>query len=349
MQLGLSALYAFLDNCRTPTLVLATVIRTQGASYRKAGAMMLIDANMNTSGLVSGGCLEDDLKAHAEGVFTSSKPVIVVYDLSQEEAASMWGLGLGCGGRIEVLLEQINKDNQFGGLTALRESFFSGLPCLLHKVVRSSSDEQVGSYTIESIEQSARETQHAHGATSLPDNAVENCDRTQTTLSIPISPVKRLLVCGAGPDAIPLVKLATTLGWQVVLSDVRPAYLKPEFFPEAIQLICDNPGNIGVAQVGPIQAAVVMTHNVEHDCTWLQKLYALPIAYIGLLGPAARRDLLLDRAGLAMEPRLHGPAGLDIGATLPDEIALSILAQIHAALRQRSGEYLSACRSETGL
>ncbi len=339
MQLGLSALYAFLDACQTSTLTLATVIHTEGASYRKAGAMMLIDADMNTSGLVSGGCLEDDLKVHAQTVFDSGTPTTITYDLSHEEAASMWGLGLGCGGKIDVLLERIDDSNHMGGLSDIRAPFLAGSACVFHKTVASANPSAIGRYRLD-INDAAMPIGEMSGHHSGPAVLTE-IDGTGT-LSIPISPVKRLLVCGAGPDAIPLVSIASHLDWQVVVSDPRPAYLKAGHFPGASQLLCEQPDDVDVAALGAIQAAVIMTHNVERDCAWLKKLHAQPVPYIGLLGPTARRDMLLERASLTLEPRLHGPAGLDIGATLPEEIALSIVAQMHASLEQRSGRALSA-------
>ncbi|MFK8030930.1 MAG: XdhC family protein [Gammaproteobacteria bacterium] len=334
MQLGLNALYAFLDACTTECLVLATVTRTEGASYRKAGAMMLIDEHFNASGLVSGGCLEDDLKAHAEGVFNAGESKTVLYDLSQEEAASMWGLGLGCGGQIEVLLERIGSDNGYGGLEPIREFYYSGHACTLHKTIASDRSERIGTYEL---------TQElAADLAGLNRHAAEAVTRDQTTtLSIPISPVRRLLVCGAGPDAIPLVALAGNLSWQVIVADPRPAYLRKEHFPTAWQLLECSPSELG-NKLQSVQAAVIMTHNVERDCDWLVALHERAIQYIGLLGPTARRDLLLERSGLKLESRLHGPAGLNIGAVLPEEIALSILAEIHAVLGLRSGLPLSA-------
>lgn len=332
MQLGLTSLYAFLDACSTSSWVLATVTDTVGASYRKPGAMMLIDANYATSGLVSGGCLEDDLKAHARGVFESGVATTVKYDLSEEESASLWGLGLGCGGSIDVLLERISKANDFGGLGAVRTRYFDGKPCRLDKIVVSPNPDRLGTFVIR--DPLPRDAQDFSRSTSTHTSG-------ETTLSVPVSPVNRLLVCGAGPDAIPLVTLASQLAWQVIVTDPRPAYLSERHFPDAYDLVLSAPEEVELDRLGVLQAAVIMTHNVERDATWLKRLLSRPLSYVGLLGPAARRDMLLEQAGCAHLPHLFGPAGLDIGAALPEEIALSIMAQIHATTTGKSGGHLS--------
>ena len=104
MQLGLGPLFEQLERAPDAPYVLATVIGTSGSSYRKSGAMMLLTPGADPVGLVSGGCLEGDLMGHANAVFGDGDRRFVSYDLS-EDAADLWGLGLGCGGAIEVMLE----------------------------------------------------------------------------------------------------------------------------------------------------------------------------------------------------------------------------------------------------
>lgn len=340
MQLGLSTLYKFLDAATSGNLVLATVVTTTGASYRKPGAMMLIDEQLNSSGLVSGGCLEDDLKAHAQAVFESGEANTVHYDLSEEESASLWGLGLGCGGEIIVLLELINEQNGFGGLSQIRTHWEKGQSCGLIKIIQHLDHRLVGRYEV-TIPGQTIDPDFGIGRFEMSHTAINAATENAQSIAIPVSPANRLLVCGAGPDAIPLVALAAQLNWRVTVVDPRPAYLTKKHFPEAEHLVCKTPDALDDANIAHVQAAVIMTHNVERDARFLTLLHSKPILYIGLLGPAARRSALLKKAGIPSDKRVHGPAGIDIGSILPEEIALSILAEIHAVIAARDGGFLS--------
>lgn len=153
-------------------------------------------------------------------------------------------------------------------------------------------------------------------------------------LSLPV-PV-RVLVLGAGLDAAPLVRLCAELGWQCALADHRPAYLENADFPADCPLHCLQPENLAASIVlEEYDAAIVMSHHLASDREYLRQLAASPPRYIGLLGPAARKDKLLDELGAEaaqLGDRLHGPAGLNLGGRGPEAIALSIVAQIQAIL-----------------
>ncbi|NNF16399.1 MAG: XdhC family protein [Gammaproteobacteria bacterium] len=346
MQLGLTSIFRFLDAAPSDTLVLATIIKTTGASYRKAGAMMLIDEQLRSSGLISGGCLEDDLKAHARSVFETGNAKTVLYDLSTGDDATLWGLGLGCGGEITILMERISPTNHYGGLAALRTHWQNGVSCGLVKIVAHADDEQVGHFAV-CLPGQRVASEFGMGRFEMSDRAVTAATSVAQILATPVSPANRLLVCGGGPDAIPLVHFASQLFWSVTVADHRPAYLTAENFPGAESLMCSEPASTPRSVFEHLHGAVIMTHNVTRDVEWLKILVELDLPYLGILGPVARRDALLELSGIDQKTRLYGPAGLDLGAVLPEEIALSIMSEIHAVINGRPGSSLALMRNST--
>ena len=164
-----------------------------------------------------------------------------------------------------------------------------------------------------------------------------------------LEPPLRLLVCGAGHDAIPMVRAAAGLGWNALVVDDRPAFLTHDRYPEAAGFVAvDAPEDIAEAtEIDDHTYAVVMTHNFLRDKEYLRALVGSPAAYIGMLGPAARTERLLielREEGVPMpddvRARIHGPAGLDLGGEGPEEIAQSIAAEIVAVRRGRNGGFL---------
>jgi xanthine dehydrogenase accessory factor len=157
----------------------------------------------------------------------------------------------------------------------------------------------------------------------------------------------RLLVCGAGTDAIPVVRLAALTGWLVTVVDHRPSFATPERFPDAERVVCVNaardPGALeGAVALDAMSAAVVMAHAATHDRAYLHALLgAGTLRYVGVLGPRRRTlELLEGAAGVRpneIPPRVYAPVGLDLGAETPEEIALSIASEIAAVLASRDG------------
>ena len=155
-----------------------------------------------------------------------------------------------------------------------------------------------------------------------------------------VRPPRSLLICGAGEDAVPLARLAKELGWCVRVVDGRRAYATREQFPEVDELVVCPPQELATrSAVRPGAAVVLMTHNYRHDLAFLRPVLASPAAYIGVLGPRSRTERLLsDLAGWTgshCPTRVHGPAGLDIGAEAPEQIAFAIVAEIQAVAAQR--------------
>ena len=161
-------------------------------------------------------------------------------------------------------------------------------------------------------------------------------------LLVPIMPPPAILICGAGHDAVPVARLADHMGWTCAIVDHRPGFARAERFPLSCAVQELQPAELsGQVKLEQIDAAVLMTHHLGHDRKYLSQVVEANVPYIGLLGPRARRDRLLDEIGAA-DVHVYGPAGLDIGAEMPESIALAIVAEIHAFLNRRDGSMLTS-------
>ena len=358
MHLGLTALLEFYGTHRTDeALVLGTVIATEGSTYRKPGAMMLIAADGSYQGLISGGCLESDLASHARQVFADGKPRNVCYDMSHGDDFA-FGLGLGCDGIIHLMLQRLDAGNGFGFLETLDRAWQLKRNGLLSLVTSSSDpDFSPGDFALHcGPEFNAGDARLMKSALS-PEGAsfssghdmsrrywldsLETGNGKTDLLLVPIMPPPSLLVCGAGHDAVPVARLAIEMGWDCTIVDHRPGFAREDRFPAACDIRVIQPADLSTSvRLDRTDAAVLMTHHLGHDRTYLSQAVEANVAYIGLLGPRARRDRLLGEIG-ATDALVHGPAGLDIGAEMPESIALAIIAEIHAFLNRRDGVMLT--------
>jgi xanthine/CO dehydrogenase XdhC/CoxF family maturation factor len=348
VHLGIPALLDFYRQHQADdSLVLVTIIATEGSTYRKPGAMMLISRDQQFEGMISGGCLEGDLLHHAADVFASGEPKFVSYDMHADEDL-VWSLGLGCDGVIHLMLQRLDREQEFGFLPNLESTQAKRRSVLLALTTRSEAGPPVGSVAL---------LDDAGGIAGDPAllglladatgqdwpawrfrrvNSGEAGDYCEAML-INIPPQTRILVCGAGPDAVPVVNTLCGLDWAVVVVDHRPAFAKAERFPPKCSVRQTRPETlVEVVDLNEIDAAVVMSHHLENDAAYLAHLASSTIRYIGCLGPRARRQRLKDMAACP-ERQVFGPVGLDIGAELPESIALSLVAEIHAVLNHRSG------------
>ena len=305
--------------------VLATLTSVEGSSYRRAGARMLITETGHKIGSVSGGCLEEDLIERAKSVASSGRAEVVTYDTTAENDL-VWGVGLGCHGIVRLLLEPVGSRPPW--VQVLSDNLASGLPTEL-AVCWDARKGPLGT----------RLGGPAPCAYTKGEGGVF-CDR--------IAPPACLTIFGAGDDAQPLARLAQELGWRVTVADPRPAMPTEGRFPGA-QALVSGPADTLVARTSPRvgSLAVVMTHHYCHDVPLIHDLLPLDLAYLGLLGPKKRSEKILsdlEAAGLAVTPpmrsRLHAPVGLDIGAEGPEEVALSIIAEMNAALAGRDARPL---------
>lgn len=306
-----------------PPAVLATLVRVEGSSYRRPGARLLVRADRIRVGSISGGCLEEDVMARAVQVQASGQPHTVVYDTTSENDL-VWGVGLGCHGVVRVLLEKVEPATPWAAALA-----------------RNFAQRRTTALAVT----------HSLGAPSAWGTrlaAPGDCADPERLFLDTIAPPIALTIFGAGDDAQPLARLAHELGWHVTIADPRAAFATAERFPQAHARVTGPAADL-VAKVapGPDTLAVVMTHHYVHDVPLLRGLLQRPLAYLGLLGPKKRAEKILadlGGAGLPITPehraRLHAPVGLDLGADSPEQVALSMLAEMQAVLSGRDGRSL---------
>ena len=347
--------------------VLATVVQTSGSVYRGPGTRMLIEADLQSLGTISGGCLEGDVRENAQAVFADGQPRLLHYDATSEDDI-LWGTGLGCSGTVDVLLERLPDgplhyptflhgcalENRHGVLVTVfategETKAAPGQHLILDE--RENALDDIADSELRAIAlNAAREILATLGDTRLPvvPGCTRHCELTRGKAALllePLLPPIALYLFGAGYDAVPLARLAGELGWRVTVADHRPAYARTERFPWARQVLLALPGRLPEALAFDNRScAVVMSHNYLQDQALLRDLLDAPLAYLGVLGPHQRTQRLLAdlrKEGTApsaeQTARLFSPVGLDIGAETAEEIALSILGEIQAALTGRKG------------
>lgn len=318
-------------------LVLATVTETDGSTYSKAGRQLLINEQGRYAGLVGGGCLEGDLVLRAREVLDGGAPQLVSYDM-RDDADDLWGMGLGCRGVMQLLLQPLTSSENwrpFGEIAAAMSDKRAVTASLV--IASNHADHPVGTLQLRTA-----------AAANLPNSVTtETPQGNYTALHWLINPWPRLLVLGAGPDAEPVVNIARALGWEVCVADHRAELLDAAGFAPADQrVVLDGRDISEQLPLDSFSAACVMSHHLQTDQRYLQSLSNCTLAYTGVLGPAARRAKILTNLQLqdsAFAARLHGPVGLDIGADTPQSIALALIAEIQATLAtgQRSSRALS--------
>jgi xanthine/CO dehydrogenase XdhC/CoxF family maturation factor len=324
--------------------VLATVVATAGSTYRKPGARMLILEDGSYFGLLSGGCLEADLKLHAREVLDGAASKAVEYDMRGPDDV-LFGIGAGCEGAMRVLMEPANCGDRatLALAAAARITAAGASTCLI--CVHESSELPLGTYSIADGGSSMPAALYSAAQAALAEESSREValgragSRVRAFVEY-LAPPPHLLLCGAGPDAEPVAAAAGALGWRVSVVDHRPAYAREERFPGARVTLANPAALADVVDLGRCHAAVVMSHHLASDVAYLRVLGAAQApAYVGLLGPKARRCRIVDELGPAAErlsERLRGPVGLDIGAATPESIALSIVSEVHASLAGRA-------------
>ena len=314
-------------------VALGLLVATAGSTYRKAGAMMLIAANGDTAGLLSGGCLEGDLAEYARSVIETGSARLVTYDMRGGDDL-VWGLGLGCEGAMHILLLRVGPENAWQPLAHLSEAHAYHRSTSVGIVVESErADSPAGTVILRGAEVDVA----LAAATDTGSIGWIEIDSPRWKLcALPLWLPPKLLLLGAGPDAAPVVEFAARLHWKVTLVDHRPAYADSTHFPMAERVIHTQPDEfLRILDPAQFAAAVVMSHHLPSDLKYLRALAATDIPYIGLLGPAARRERLLadlEADADQVRARLHAPVGLALGGRSPESIALAIIAQIHAVV-----------------
>lgn len=346
---------------------LATVVHVDGSSYRRPGARMLVTDEGMLTGAISGGCLDGDALQKAQYALIKGSSMVVTYNTMDEDDAKL-GVGLGCNGIIHVLFEPIdpvdsNNPIQLLKLVAAERKYAvlvtlfslndkrSPHPgtCLLLKEGEMIVNGRANGREVEDLKEVLRRdaekvlTEKASAFTNYV-SATHDLTAFVEFISPPIS----VVIIGAGNDVVPLVKMADVLGWKTTVVDGRPSLAKPERFVPSCQVLVSKPEQV-LKKISIDEETVVllMTHNYNYDLAILKALIPLNVAYIGSLGPRQKRDRMLDELkeeGITVTEEqlehIYGPSGLEIGAETPEEIALSILAEIKAVLAKKGGGML---------
>ncbi|WP_053369013.1 XdhC family protein [Bacillus sp. FJAT-27245] len=310
-------------------MVLATIIHVEGSAYRKEGASILILRDKSRLGLLSAGCLEEDITERATEVFTTGNPSVVHFDMANEDDLA-WGRGAGCNGRLTILLEPVN-DKLLSGLLFAKKALDSNKA--VTRVVRFTPDMKLADGRFFPAEKSSTGSEVIKSS-QLPTGLHPDAKNGGFLFVHQLKPRPRLFVFGAGDDAMPVVSLASQTGFDVTVIDWRPAFGSIERFPEANMLLSDSLEKIFMGlSFSAADLAVVMTHHFDRDQLILDSLLESgPLFYLGVLGPRERTERLLR--GTPIPEFLHSPVGLAIGAQGPQEIAVSIVAEIIKKIRR---------------
>jgi xanthine dehydrogenase accessory factor len=335
---------------------LATVVLVEGSSYRRPGARMLVTEDGDLTGAISGGCLEGDALRKARYAIMSRENSLVIYDTTDEDDVK-FGVQLGCNGIVHILFEPLYTDAQNDPINLLRQlltsrenavvaTFFSpragnqpGTRLLYRKgKIMGQQPENLNS-DIEAGVKAAFEQQ----VSRFEDYPVGN-GLIKVFFEF-IAPPVALVIAGAGNDVQPVVEMADLLGWDITVVDGRVLYATAARFPKATQVLLTRPaGFLSQIQVDAQTVFLLMTHNYTYDLALLKELSTINYSYIGMLGPAQKRDRMLADLrdeGISLtadqRSRIYGPVGLDIGAETATEIALSVLAEVKAFVAARPG------------
>lgn len=323
------------------TFALATIVAVEGSSYRHPGAKMLIGEDGSQYGMISAGCLEEDLALHALDVIRNRQPKTLVYDLSSEDDLS-WGRGAGCNGRIKLFVEPSEWDCK---PLFHNEPIWPQVESMLNSGYKIASVKRISGNDADSVRLFYCENGAVVGDAeqSMKESIVRELKRfIETGQKIKITkpahsesellfelyePRERLYLFGAGPDAEPLARLAADLDFFVTVIDPRSGRCNEAFFPAAHQLIVEHPECYLQHNRIPGQSfVVIMTHNFQRDRQILRSLIQSPPRYLGVLGARLRTERLLSPDSLP--DWIHSPIGLRIGAEGPDEISVSVLAEL---------------------
>ncbi|HEY2590991.1 MAG TPA: XdhC family protein [Steroidobacteraceae bacterium] len=346
------------ERAASRAFALAVVVATSGSTYRKPGALMAIAADGTYAGLLSGGCLESDLREHAAKVIESGAARTVRYETGGSDDA-LWGLGVGCEGAMQVLLLRVGPEERWQPLEHLAGALAEHRPTAIALVADSKfPDLPTGRALLPGAVQVAGPENLTPDVATRIEELLERIARSgepgwmeagaARIFALPLALPPRMLLLGGGPDAMPVVDFAARLAWKVTVYDHRPSYARSDHFPAAARVVLARPEELDrTLELGAYEAAVVMSHHLPSDLEYLRVLARAQIPYVGLLGPPHRRERLLADLGddaRRFSGRLRAPVGLDLGGRTPEAIALAIVAEVHAWLHHREGGLFEAQR-----
>ena len=338
---------------------LATVVRVEGSSYRRTGARMLVLESGEWIGGISGGCLEGDALKKARLAMSQNKATLITYDTTDDDPYQI-GVGLGCNGVIDVLITPLDPNNPNNAVRQLQNCIDQRVPNLvvtvtgiskphhdivLGQVFRFDNESHFDEiFPINELKTSLKvEIKDALNNTKSVSReyTLENEVRITLFLEV-IPPAIQFYVFGSNYDVYPMVRVAKELGWRVI------CICNPAKMHSSLTQLADavEPKDY-IPEIDSFTAAVSMCHDYETDYRNLQMLLKTNIKYIGLLGPKKRTLKMYGRMtdegnaiSVEQEECIYSPVGLDIGAATPEEIALSVCAEIRAFFSKREGNRL---------
>jgi xanthine dehydrogenase accessory factor len=321
--------------------VLATIVNVEGSAYKKEGSCMLFLEDGSQIGLLSGGCLEEDLRAYVERIFQKKESLLLNYNL-RDEMDNPFGMGIGCIGRITVLLEPVSERLE-KDLLALKKLFDNGHHVIVLKqlssnytnppyIFLSEKEERLGTWEgdrTRPYHQLIEELSVFGGKPGLYTLK----DFQEPVFAHVISPQPKLVIFGAGLDAKPLVSLAANVGFSVILLDWRPAFCNNAIFPEASNCIVASPSEFSEKiHLTSSDCVIIMSHHFQKDKEFLNHILQKKINYLGILGSRKRTRTFFEDEEI---PKwVHSPIGLPIGAKGSEEIAVSIVAELIKQTRE---------------
>lgn len=337
------------DNCR---VALAVVVRVEGSSYRRAGARMLVVDNGTWTGGISGGCLEGDALRKANHAIHMQKPSIVTYDTTQDDDKQI-GVGLGCNGIIDVLFIPIDPKEENNAISLLETASSDRETHTLLTVTDGELDRERGfgySWIYEPDRDNGLSEDWHKALAEINRQKRSNSVTMLNDLGDPvrlfvevIKPAIQLYICGGNYDIYPLVRIASELGWEVQIQ-ANPSKLHQDAFKLAKKVWTKQEMPDGFDSRS---AVLLMAHDFKTDKENIIRYISTDASYIGLLGPRVRSEKILNELvedGMPfpaeLEEKLHYPTGLDLGAVNPEEIALSICAEIVAFFSGRDAKPL---------
>ncbi|MFP5232638.1 MAG: XdhC family protein [Acidobacteriota bacterium] len=306
---------------RGEATALVTLVRVEGSSYRKVGARLLVGSDGRYAGSISGGCLEAEVVRKAPWMARSGA-VIKTYSTLFDDTAEI-PYGLGCGGTVDLLIEPAGTLE----FQTLMEALATSLDGVSHHVI---------TWLPEPGRPLRRLVQPA---------STEDMEQVRSAFTETIAPPQRLIIFGAGDDAVPMVEAASLLGWRVAVVDGRPQLAHVHRFPQTCQvLVAKEFGELNRLSIGDRDALVIMTHSYEQDKAWLTGALQCKPRYLGLLGARHRSALLVSETAAAMGwsleqvcEGLFAPVGLDLGGDGAEAIALAVIAEIQGFLNGKIG------------
>jgi xanthine dehydrogenase accessory factor len=329
---------------RRAGFTLCVVVHCTGSTYRKAGALALVEADGSRLGVISGGCLESDLESAARAALAENRPRVALFDTRSDDDL-VFGSGSGCRGQMQLLLLPVAAGATHPLCEALLAAERTRRPLT---AAFATSGPHVGSGFLWSGNVEIELAPRLEPARALKGSPVGE-HRLAGGVSCAVvvfAPSPCILLIGAGPEAPALVGIAGQLGWRVIIADHREALLA-RHAAGAERTLCARPA-AALAALGDqrLDACIVMTHTASNDREALVALARRAEPFVGLLGPPARRDELLAEldpgARVALTPRLHAPVGIRLGGHGPEVLALSICAELQRFLAAKSEGHGSA-------